>query len=636
MYTPGQEMIWGLNKMTAVGKKTSQKFGSRKAADTALHSGVIQHTDRIKIGPRETTMGWETVNDILPSRFKFTGNLDRREPLTKKNVASLLTRIADKVPTDFAETVNTLKDVGNQHATDIGASFSLRDFDVVERSYRDQVFKDAEEEASRSSDPVSVLGDALTKVDRHNLKVLKSSGNNELFGIVNSGSKAQWGQLKQIISAPALVYDPQNRIVPRLIKNSYSEGLPLMDYWTSLHGARKGAINKSISTSKPGYLGKQIMRSVIDQVVVEDDCGTRQGISMSPNDPEATGRYMASGIRLQGGKRAKNFQRNSLVTPNAVSSLRAHKTPSILVRSPMRCESTEGVCAKCMGISAEGKDYNMGDNVGVLAAQSIGEPSTQLSLNVFHLGGVVEDPDKAVESDRLQQVEHLLRLTKRIPNSAILSPISGKIESVRVAPQGGHEVNVGGKDLYVPQDQKLFGSIQAGRTVSKGEPITAGLIHPMEVLKYKGAYAAQESLATQLYDLYKDARGTKKRHFEVVVRGMTSQTQVLDPKNSDWLPGQVVPLTKVKKHNSETDSGQRVKHLPVMKGIGTAPLLSEDWVARLNAERLRGTIVGAANQGWESPAHSSHPIPALTFLNEDNPSPTSGFGRPIESLRTPY
>jgi DNA-directed RNA polymerase subunit beta' len=289
-----------------------------------------------------------------------------------------------------------------------------------------------------------------------------------------------------------------------------------------------------------------------------------------------------------------------------------------------------------MGLDDEGHDYSIGTNVGVQAAQGVGEPSTQLSLNVFHTGGLVEDPDKAVESDRLQRVEHLLRLTQRIPNSAVLSPVSGKIEGVREASQGGQEVKIGGKEVYIPREKKLFGSIKPGRDVGKGDPLTSGVVHPLEVLKHKGTYAAQESLADQLYDLYKDARGTKKKHFELIVRGMTKNTQVLDPKDSDWLPGQVTELTKIKKHNREVGKEQRVKHLPIMRGIGTSPLLSEDWVARLNSERLRSTIVGAATQGWESQPHSTHPIPALTFLNEEELSEDTGFGRPIQPIRSPY
>jgi DNA-directed RNA polymerase subunit beta' len=637
MYAPSQEMVWGLHSLTSVGKKTNWKFGSRKAAESALNRGDVHQTDRIKIGTRETTLGWEKINDILPGRFRFKGSLDNRKPLDKHRISDLLSKVAAKEPETFAPLVNTLKDVGNQNATEDASSFSLKDFDVVGQEFRDRTFREAEEKASRSKDPLGVLSDALKKVDRHTLEVLSSQKKpNAIFQIVTSGSKASWPQLKQIVSAPALVYDTQNRIVPRLIKKSYSEGLPLMDYWTGLHGARKGAINKSISTSRPGYLGKQVMRSVIDQVVVEDDCGTRQGRSMSPDDPEAVNRYLASGIRVQGGKRDRNFNRNSVVTPNIVSSLRAHKTPSIHVRSPMRCESTDGVCAKCMGLDEEGRDYAVGTNVGVQAAQGVGEPSTQLSLNVFHTGGVVEDPNIPVESDRLQRAEHLLRLTQRIPNSAVLSPRSGKIEGVREAPQGGHEVKIDGKEIYIPHEKKLFGSIKPGQEIGKGDPMTAGPIHPLEVLKYKGTYAAQDTLADQLYDLYKGARGTKKKHFEVIVRGMSKNTQVLDPKDSEWESGQVTSLTKVKKHNREAGKDQRVKHLPIMRGIGTSPLLSEDWIARLNGERLRSTIVGAATQGWESQAHSTHPIPAMTFLNEEELSEESGFGRPIQPIRSPY
>jgi len=628
----GHEMVWGLSGITEVGKTTGKKFSSTKAAESALRKGEIVPTDVIKIGPRETTMGWEEVNRAIPARFRFKGDLKKRPRLTGGKINDLLTSVAKKDPEAYAEAANTLKDIGNRHSTDSGMSVSLDDFAVIDKDYRDAVFSEAEERVAAGEDPVKAYGSTIKKLDNHNRSLLRSGQvKNSLFEVVDSGARASWGQLKQIVSSPAMVFDAQNRVVPRLIKNSYSEGLNLADYWTSTHGARKGAINKSISTSKPGYLSKQIMRTSIDQVIQSDDCGTREGINMATNDPDIQGRHLAHGIRIKGKKRNRSIKRGTLVTPSVTNTLKSSGVGSVLVRTPMRCEHENGVCAKCMGLDEEGKNPSIGDNVGVLAAQSIGQPSTQLSLNVFHTGGIVEDPDKVVEGDRLRNAENLLRLTKNIPNSAVLSTKSGKVESVRKAPQGGHEVRVGGKDIYVPQDRSLFSSIKPGRQIKRGDPLTAGVVHPMEVLDLKGSYAAQEALVDQLHALFKGGKGVQKKHFELVARGMMSHTRVVDPGKSDFSPGQPVNLAKVKAFNQKAKAKERIKHLPIVKGVGMAPLVNEDWIARLNAERLRETLVNAANQGWESDTKGPHPIPALTFLGEEEIRETSGFGRPVRA-----
>lgn len=1035
MYTPGHEVILGLHKLTEIGKDSGKEFKSFTQAKHAEQRGEIEATDKIKIKDTVTTVGWESINQTLPPRFRLKGALENRPRLDSKHVNSMLSRIAQKDPESFVATVDALKDIGNNYSTRIGASFSLKDFEVMDKPFRDETFRQAEEEASTSDTPELVLGKTIETLDKHNKELLSSGKiHNNMYEFVNSGARGKWGQFKQIVSSPVLVYTPNGTVVPQLIKNSYSEGLNLSDYWTSLHGARKGAIDKSISTSKPGYLSKQIMRTAIDQVVTRDDCGTNQGIDMSTGDSNILGRLLTKSIKIE-GDRARSYSRGTVVTPNVLSALKAHKISNVPVRSPMRCECETGVCSKCMGLDENNKMSELGVNVGSLASQSIAEPSTQLSMRVFHCnhahslvfcrfiggevltltmedlfhqvdspievvdeeeikavdglqiyedgkwvklthvrrhiqnkpmhlvsdgnlvticqsnhplavfenlvhcvacgyhrlktysrvdgtkrvycpdcrtyqdapseirgseeylspsrltpkkhylrrdlrpvlegvetlppdfpgyvagmflaegcigfrysspkrvikpysisfaqlegpvrqrliefipwkfqadaralhvhslklgeqflemfhrysfekrlppdflsypsawlveclaglidgdgcisrsdqgpdligidttsfalaqqivficaklgvvaticatkwrklsknqgynvhirateqacallkssikvrgiskfspsqqvelygdnlittnrtikytndyvydattatgllcvgglkshntGGIVEDINKPPEGDRFQKVNHLLNLTSRIPGSAILSPIKGSIDSITAAPQGGHEVTIGKSSIYVPHDRKIRKDMVPGAEVKKGEALTGGLIHPMEILKYKGAYAAQESLVDQLHQAFQDVAPIKKKHFEVVVRGMSNRTQVLDSKNSEWSDGQVIPLASIKKYNQTASAKDRVKHLPQLSGVSSAALAGEDWIAHLNTENLRGTLINAATQGWESKTHGAHPIPPLTFLGETKITPLTGFGRPTPIAEANY
>jgi DNA-directed RNA polymerase subunit beta' len=623
----GHEMVWGLNTLTEVKEgKATKDFKDLKEATSAWNKGEIQPTQRIRIGGKETTAGWATVNAVLPEKFRIK---EMDTPLTADKVNGILAQIAHDSPDNFAYAVDKLRDIGNEYSTEAGLSVALSDFKVVDKPYRDQIFAEAQAKVRAGADPIKTYGQVIRDVDSHTRKLLDSGQvQNNLYKVVGSGARASYGQLKQIITSPMMVYDPSNRIVPRLITNSYSEGLSMADYWTSSHGARKGAIDKSVSTAKPGYLSKQVMRTAIDQVVSKPDCGTTEGVVFSPEDSEIEGRTLARDVEVK-GPQSFHLSQGSLITPEVANMLRGAKVAGVVVRSPMRCELPDGVCAKCMGHTEEGKYPSIGTNVGVMAAQSIGEPSTQLSLNVFHQGGIVEDIDKPPEAERFKKVEHLLRLTQKIPNSATLAPASGKVTMIEPATQGGHNIRVENhsRAIHIPSGQTLL--VEKGQEVKKGQPITPGISNPLEVLRLNGAYTAQESIVNQLHYLFKNAKGVKKRHFETVVRGMTQNTQIVDPGKTDYLPGQVVNLAQLRRESRDLAPEDRPKALPLFKGIGMASLVGDNWVARLNSERLRETIVNAANQGWEADMRGTHPIPPITFLNERTITENTGYGRPI-------
>jgi len=270
-----------------------------------------------------------------------------------------------------------------------------------------------------------------------------------------------------------------------------------------------------------------------------------------------------------------------------------------------------------MGLSENGRPYDTGTNIGVIAGQSIGEPSTQLSLNVFHTGGLAKGRGARSFStfDRMKQ---LLTMPKEVPDEAPLARSGGTITKIEKAPQGGEYVYIGGDPHYVPSSQTR--AFKRGDRVARGDSLTTdGVVNPKQLLPLKGVEAVQDYLTDHIHGVLKEAAPVKKRNVEVVVKTLTNVTRVEDPgDHPDWAPGDLRPASQVIDWNrKKAKKGKKVSHSPVLKGIDVLPKeLEEDWVARMNFQDLSRTLAQAAREGWRSNIHGFHPIPALAHASE--------------------
>ena len=619
MYTPGHEALLGLYLLSRPGEKTGKAYKTSEEALSAMRRGQIKPTDVIRVGGQETTAGRLQIEMVLPDRFRETGKKKASEMrvFDKKVTGQVLLDIAKNDPKLYGEVANHFKDLGNEYSTELGYSIGLDDFSVINKAVRDRTFSAAETRAAavrerhlpRDKEERLIL-DIFEKVrdelDEVNDAHLKDNPTN-ISLMVFSGSRGKPEQLKQIVSTPALVQDAKSRTVPSLISRSYAEGMDLSSYWTTLHGARKGTVQKVQGVRKPGYLSKQILNSTMNQLVTEDDCGTQQGIWLSVDDPDVMDRYLAAGQRF--GK--TRFQRNELVDTSLVASAKKAETGRIFVRSPMRCESEDGICKKCAGLAAGGSHYRVGDNLGVMAGQAVGEPSTQLALNAFHTGGVAKGAAARSQStfDRLNQ---LLMLPKIVIGKGPLAKEDGEVSRVEAAGQGGQNVFIGDAKHYVPAGQTL--RFKQGEQVRQGDALSDGVIDPRELLQLKGIDAVQDYIAEEIHNLLKSEVKVRRRNVEVVVKALTNITKVQDAaSHPEWVPEDVRPTSKVEAWNRE-HPGNKVEHRPLLKGINMLPLeMSEDWVAHLNFQRLTSTIQQGAAEGWKSNIHGFHPIPAVAL-----------------------
>ncbi len=637
MYTPGHEALLGLYLLSQPGKQTNKKYKDQKAALAAVRAGEIGMTDIIRVGGHETTVGRLRLEEKLPAGLRETGKKKVKDMrvFNKGTTRDVLTQVARKHRGTFGEVANTFKDLGNEYSTDLGYSIGLSDFKVINKELRDKKFAAAEAKATAirkrglNKDEedrliLAIFNKVQDEIDDLNDASIANNPTN-ISRMVASGSRGKPNQLKQIISSPIMVQDAKSRTVPYLIPKSYSEGMDLASYWTTLHGARKGTIQKVQGVRDPGYLSKQILNSTMNQLVTVEDCGTKNGIFLSVDDRDLHDRYLATGVSL-GGRR---FRHNALVDSKLIATAKKARRRTLKVRSPLRCEAEHGVCKKCAGLNADGQDYTSGDNLGVIAGQSVGEPSTQLALNAFHTGGIAKG--KAAQSqstfDRLNQ---LLQMPKRLPNATSLAKLTGRVSKIEEAGQGGFNLTIRSKtgksevEHYVPGGQDL--TVKRGDDIEKGMALSDGLVNPRELLELKGIEAVQDFIVQEMHALLKMAAPVRRRNVEVVVRALTNVTRVRDAdKHPDWISEDVRPTSQVKAWNRRNPD-KRVSHNPYLSGINILPLeMSEDWVARLNYQRLGNTIMEGAARGWKSNVHGFHPIPAVALGIE--------FGQGKEKLK---
>lgn len=409
MFKPGHESKLGLFKMTEVSKKAPKRFSSMAAAAKAVKDGTISMQDPVsidlaaldkgileKLGANTTT----TIGRLLVYQAMPAGQRDRRIltdakfTLDGKNQQELLTRVAKEEEKDFARVANRMKDLGNQFST--GLSISLNDF-VSDKKSRDPILaaaakeedrirKDSRLSEDRKADKVVDVYTRAGKLIDKKAKAKADANPTRLYDWIRSGARGSWDQYKQMTVTPLLVTETSGRTVPVPIDRSYSEGLDIGSYWTTMHGARMGTINKVEGTWRPGYMGKQIMQTTMDQLIVDEDCGTSKGIKFPSGSRDIMGRYTVGTINLgkRSGRDKGTIPDGTLVTPDVARRLRNNKVADVRVRSPLKCSHGKGMCAKCYGTNENGVLSPKGTNVGVIAAQALGEPATQLSMNAFH------------------------------------------------------------------------------------------------------------------------------------------------------------------------------------------------------------------------------------------------------------
>jgi len=305
-----------------------------------------------------------------------------------------------------------------------------------------------------------------------------------------------------------------------------------------------------------------------------------------------------------------------------VSRLKNSNENKVLVRSPLKCQHGDGICAKCFGLNEAGKLHDVGTNIGVLAGQALGEPAVQMAMDAFHSGGVASGRGAASVS-RFERLRQLLSMPEQIKNEATVSRVTGKITDIKKDAVGGIDVFVNGERHYVPRNV-VNPHLKVGEEIRKGQSLshTDAPINPHHLLKNTDMPTVQNYLTNELHQGLYEKEGVRRRNVEVVVRALTNLTKVVDPGNSNLAHGDIVSHSVIEEHNRNLGKGKKpIVHAPILKAIEQVPLTgTENWMARMNYRKIHETVQNAASQGWKSDVHGSHPIPGLVYGKE--------FGKP--------
>lgn len=597
-----QEYMYGVSKLSELGKKTGKKFDNINEAKEA----GLDMTDVFTLNGKKMTIGQYELNEVLPEKHR-----DYSRVFKGKKLDQLMDKVARDEDSDvFKDMINRYKDLGALYAYQHGGTVSIKDM-VLDRSYRDDLLDKYRPRIEKIKDPDkktqawSALVDKMEEAQNEKIK-----DGNRMWELIDTGalSKTKAGNVRQVLTAPGVVADTRGKPVPFPVMKSYSEGLGTFDYFNTLPGVRKGIVDKSVNTQESGALTNALLAVNRRLLITDEDCETKEGLELDIDDSSIRDRLLLETVRGVG-------KRNDVVDMGVISRAQAKKMETIKVRSALTCESVQGVCQKCYGLLPGGDLPDIGDNVGILDSEALTERSTQLTMSTFHTGGAV-GKDGGSSFPRLEQ---LIKVPQQISGKATLSPVKGKVTSLKKNAIGGWDVKVNNHSLTISPG--LEPVVKEGNNVDKGDRLSSGVIKPQELGDLKSHLDAQRYIVDEISSIYGD--GFQKKSIETVLRGISDNAVVTEADDdSGYYRGDKTSMSLLKGLNREREhSGLKpIKFDPYFKSIDTLNVDNEDWMTKITTNRVKdGLAKGMAKAQWADIA-GKDPIPAYLWGDD--------FGQP--------
>ncbi len=696
--SPSKDMVLGVYYLTMEHqqphKGDGRAFADLDEVELAYHLGQVDIHTRIKLrsetwyndrGERlperesrvlETTVGRALFNRILPPEVQFT---NRR--LDKGGVKDLIAEVYELCGQEkTTEVADRIKAMGFEYAMKSGTTLAVADIsipderkqilseaqkqvDLVERDFRRGLLTEQEQ----NERIIEIWQKATEAVAEAVRKHMDPDGN--LSTMAASGAtKGGFATIAQLAGMRGLMADPSGRIIPLPIRSNFREGLSALEYFISTHGARKGLADTALRTADAGYLTRRLVDVAQDVIVNEIDCGTKEGIWIRKAD-DVAGQPMA--VRLYSRLLAQRVihpktgeiiaERDEVIDHELARKIVASGVDEVKVRSPLTCELQHGVCAQCYGIDlGRGEMVELGAAVGIVAAQSIGEPGTQLTLRTFHTGGVAAGGDITTG---LPRVEELFEARKQPKGEAVVAEINGVVRVVQsekyanlrevtiqhaeivhdeysipedwkymvkdeatvkagdvlaakekatiVAQHGGkvaiekrqHKIIVSyeqreEKVYEIPTTSRLL--VRDGDRVEAGQPLTEGSLNPHRILRIQGREACQMYLLSEVQKVYRSqGQNIHDKHFEVIIRKMMSKVTITRPGATKYLPGDTVDRIELRRVNEQllAEGQQPARFVETLLGVTKASLSTDSF---LSASSFQHTIKVLANAAISS------------------------------------
>jgi DNA-directed RNA polymerase subunit beta' len=629
---PKMDMVLGCYWMTKSvdGEKgEGMSFASPNQAITAFDLGVITFRAKIKVlgsdkvryarfenKPFETTVGRLFFNSIFPDDFPYLN-----EEITIKRMSLLVDELIMHYGIDATPTVlDKIKGFGYQYATYSGVTWGIDNVKVPEG--KGAVVKKArkEEEVVREQFNDGLLSEdeqyqkvieiweyAKKEIEKQIPETLDTKGST--YDLITSGARGNMGSLVQMCGMKGLIVNTSGQTLDFPIIPSYIEGLSPLEYFITTHGSRKGAADTALNTAKAGYLTRRLVDVAQDVVVTEEDCGTKNGkkIFADPNGTFAkyiNGRVILAEIKDEKG--TVLFKKGSLIMKEDARMLEKIGVKEAFVRTPLSCETTHGICRMCYGLDL-GRNcmVEIGQAVGIIAAQAIGEPGTQLTLRTFHAGGVAT-VDIITGLPRVEEI-----FERRLPkNPAIVATIDGEVVSVT---DNGKE-----KIIKVLADKPIAGAtsneveytvafrrqplVKAGSMIKKGDLLTDGSANINEIVKYGGKEVAEEYIVNEINKVYDlQSASISRKHIEIIIRQMFSRKKIKDAGDSTFSPGEIVEAIELIEENDrvmkEEKDGQVAVAETIVLGITEVSLTTKSWLSAASFQNTNRVLINNAVRG---------------------------------------
>ena len=582
---PSQDIILGCYYLTMreSGRKGEGKvFGNPDEAIRAYEDGIIDLHSKIKYrvhnSLKDTTVGRIIFNETLPDDIDFV-NLTINKKSVEKIIAFIYRKYGGKITVDV---LDKIKKLGFNFATSSGLSMGIVDLEIP--SQKDKILEVAEKEVDKIQEQYNY---GLIMEDEREQKIINAwtqasndvvdailknlSKFNPLYIMADSGARGSKRQIGQLAGMRGLMADPSGKIIEFPIRSNFRDGLSVLEYFISTHGARKGLADTALRTSKSGYLTRRLVDVAQDVIVREEDCGTTDGIIIRAFQDDGNVIETLS-ERLLG-----RIVQEEVIDPKTgkvivklgeeIDEEKAKKISEagikeVKVRSVLTCMAEHGICAKCYGKDmSTGKLVNIGEAVGVIAAQSIGEPGTQLTLRTFHTGGIkITGEDITLGLPRVEQLFEVRKPKKQ----AVISEINGTVEDIIKENNNRNKVVISPetsieglsnseekkKIYHIPPELRLI--VEKGQKISAGEKLTVGFIDPHEILKIQGIKAVQEYLLKEIQAVYRSQGvNINDKHIEAIIRQIArlNMVYVRSARDSELLSGELVYVSDFEKAN---------------------------------------------------------------------------------------
>ncbi|EAG7928599.1 DNA-directed RNA polymerase subunit beta', partial [Listeria monocytogenes] len=430
---------------------------------------------------------------------------------------------------------------------------------------------------------------------------------NPIFMMQDSGARGNISNFTQLAGMRGLMADPSGRIVELPITSNFREGLTVLEYFISTHGARKGLTDTALKTADSGYLTRRLVDVAQDVIIREDDCGTDRGLTIKairegteiiePLEERLEGRYSRKTIRHPETKEVI-ARENDLITEAIATQIVDAGIEEVTIRSAFTCNTKHGVCKKCYGKNlATGTEVEVGEAVGIIAAQSIGEPGTQLTMRTFHTGGVAGD-DITQGLPRIQEIFE----ARNPKGQAIITEVGGEVVSIEEGRDRQQEITIQGTDdrrsYNIPYTARL--RVEEGTIVERGEALTEGSVDPKALIRVRDVLSVQEYLLAEVQKVYR-MQGVEigDKHVEVMVRQMLRKIRVMDTGDTNILPGTLMDIHTFTEANRDAilSGSQPATGRPVLLGITKASLETDSFLSAASFQETTRVLTDAAIKG---------------------------------------